>query len=116
MTQCLRRPRRILSGPTLALGVILSALLLGFAEGANSPQSPQFPHMRLERQFAGPLKDTLVQRWRDPVDGTVCYIYLPVAVMHSAPLPNGLVQYGGNSIGSISCFASVQIGLPLPPK
>lgn len=59
--------------------------------------------MALQAQFAGPLKDTVIQRWQDPGDGTVCYIYLPVVVEHSAPTPTGYVQYGANGIGSISC-------------
>jgi hypothetical protein len=59
--------------------------------------------MSLEAQYPGPLQDTIVQRWRDPVDGTVCYIYLPVAVAHAAG-PNGLVQYGAAHIGTISCL------------
>jgi hypothetical protein len=63
----------------------------------------QAPHMRLEAQYPGPLQDTTVERWRDPVDNTVCYIYLPIAVAH-APGPAGLVQYGAANIGSISCF------------
>ena len=62
------------------------------------------PRMQLERQFAGPLRDTVVQRWRDTVDGTVCYIYLPISAQHSPPTPAGFVNYGSNSIGSISCF------------
>jgi hypothetical protein len=62
-------------------------------------------HMQLEGQFPGPLADTVVQRWRDPVDGTVCYIYLPAVVAH-APGPQGLVQYGSANIGSISCLAA----------
>jgi hypothetical protein len=41
--------------------------------------------MQLERQFAGPLQDTIIQRWRDPVDGTICYIYLPITAQHSPP-------------------------------
>ncbi len=60
--------------------------------------------MQLDRQFAGPLRDTIVQRWRDPVDGTVCYIYLPITAAHSAPTPSGYVEYGANVIGSISCL------------
>ena len=60
-------------------------------------------HMRLEAQFPGPLKDTTVERWRDPVDGSVCYIYLPIAVAHGEG-PNGFVQYGAANIGTISCF------------
>jgi hypothetical protein len=65
----------------------------------------QLPRMQLERQFAGPLQDTIVQRWRDPVDGTVCYIYLPITAQHSTPGAAGFVQYGSNTIGSISCVA-----------
>ena len=64
--------------------------------------------MQLERQFAGPLQDTVVQRWRDPVDGTVCYIYSPISVAHTPTTSTGFVQYGGNTIGSINC-------LPNPP-
>jgi hypothetical protein len=60
--------------------------------------------MQLERQYAGPLQDTLIQRWRDPVDGTTCYLYVPVSVQHSPPMATGFVQYGSNTIGSISCM------------
>jgi hypothetical protein len=67
----------------------------------------RMPRMDLERQFAGPLQDTIVQRWRDPIDGTVCYIYLPITAEHSQPTASGFVQYGPNAIGSISCFASL---------
>jgi hypothetical protein len=60
-------------------------------------------HMRLEGQYPGPLQDTVIERWSDPVDGTVCYVYLPIAVAHAAG-PAGLVQYGSANIGSISCM------------
>lgn len=63
------------------------------------------PYMKLEGQYSGPLQDTIIQRWRDPVDGTICYIYLPVVVQHSAPTALGFVQYGSNNIGSMSCLA-----------
>ncbi len=79
------------------------------------PQGNQWarmPHMQLERQFAGPLQDTIVQRWRDPADGTVCYIYLPITAPHSAATPNGYVEYGANTIGSISCMP----GAPEPKR
>jgi hypothetical protein len=59
--------------------------------------------MQLERQFAGPLRDTVIQRWRDPADGTVCYLYIPISAPHTPPAPGGFVQYGANTIGSISC-------------
>jgi hypothetical protein len=69
----------------------------------QTQQAPAISRMKLEAQYAGPLRDTLVQRWRDPIDGTICYIYLPILVQHG-PGPNGLVQYGANGIGSISCL------------
>jgi hypothetical protein len=72
---------------------------------AQPQAATQIGHMQLQAQYMGPLRDTVIQRWRDPVDGTVCYIYLPVIVQHGAG-PNNLVQYGPNSIGSISCLAS----------
>lgn len=64
----------------------------------------KMPRMQLERQFAGPLQDTIIQRWRDPGDGTVCYVYLPITAQHTPPTTSGFVQYGPNQIGSISCF------------
>jgi hypothetical protein len=72
----------------------------------------QLPRMQLERQFAGPLQDTIIQRWRDPADGTICYIYLPITAPHSPPTESGYVQYGANTIGSISCTAPAR---PAPP-
>jgi hypothetical protein len=72
----------------------------------QSQEWSKLPRMQLERQFAGPLQDTVIQRLRDPVDGTVCYLYLPIAVAHSAATATGFVQYGSNSIGSINCVAS----------
>jgi hypothetical protein len=62
------------------------------------------PRMGLERQFAGPLQDTIIQRWRDPGDGTICYVYLPITAQHSPPVEGGYVQYGPNTIGTISCL------------
>ena len=83
------------------------------------PQSTwdTLPRMQLERQFAGPLRDTVVQRWRDIADGTVCYIYLPISAQHSPPTPGGFVNYGSNSIGSISCLpgAPARAAAPAAP-
>jgi hypothetical protein len=85
------------------------------AQPAPAAPAPQFqqsaewsklPRMQLERQFAGPLQDTVIQRLRDPVDGTVCYLYLPISVQHTPTTPTGFVQYGPNSIGSINCLPS----------
>jgi hypothetical protein len=69
----------------------------------QSQEWANLPKMVLERQFSGPLQDTVIQRWRDPVDGTLCYIYLPISAPHSPPNATGFVQYGSNAIGSISC-------------
>lgn len=68
-------------------------------------QWAKLPRMKLERQFAGPLQDTIIQVWRDPTDGVLCYIYLPITVQHSPPVQSGYVQYGANTLGSISCLA-----------
>jgi len=61
------------------------------------------PRMTLERQFAGPLTDTIIQRLRDPVDGSICYVYLPISASHTERGDGGYVQYGPNVIGTISC-------------
>jgi len=99
--------------------------LPALAQQPQQPQQPQqssewakLPHMQLDRQFAGPLQDTIVQRWRDPNDGTVCYIYLPITAAHSAPTQSGYVQYGANTIGSISCFPSgaAEVAKPEPRR
>jgi hypothetical protein len=75
------------------------------------------PKMILERQFAGPLQDTVIQRLRDPVDGTICYLYLPISAPHSPTTANGFVQYGPNMIGSINCLpAAPMTALPTKRK
>lgn len=81
----------------------------------QSPAWGQLPKMQLEAQFAGPLQDTIVQRWRVS-DGTICFIYLPIAAAHTPPTATGFVQYGSNSIGTISCFAGPQRKPSAPPK
>ncbi len=63
----------------------------------------KLPRMQLERQFAGPLQDTVIQRLRDPVDGTICYLYLPISAPHSPTTATGFVQYGPNIIGNVNC-------------
>lgn len=84
----------------------------GGPQTAQPPQKPlpQSPYhalarMALEANYAGPLADTIIQRWRDPVDGTICYLYLPISVPHGSPLEDGMVRYGANPVGSISCVA-----------
>jgi len=74
------------------------------AQFQQSPEWANLPKMVLERQFSGPLQDTVIQRLRDPVDGTVCYLYLPISAPHSPTTSTGFVQYGPNVIGSVSCM------------
>jgi hypothetical protein len=75
----------------------------GTSSQPNNNEQRPIGRMKLEAQFAGPLKSTVIQRWRDDEAGLTCYVYLPILVPHSKPLPNGLVFYGANNIGSISC-------------
>jgi hypothetical protein len=106
--------------------ILASAIVYALPPAASAqqqlpPQQPQgawaqLPRMQLERQFAGPLQDTIIQRWRDPADGTVCYSYLPITAQHSPPTGSGYVQYGANTIGSISCMAAgASPPRPAPP-
>ncbi|MEO8317036.1 MAG: hypothetical protein ABI561_01805 [Bradyrhizobium sp.] len=109
--------------PTIRQGALLAAWFTVFPYAAFAQQQPaqpapqqfqestewsRLPKMLLERQFAGPLQDTVIQRLRDPVDGTICYLYLPISAPHSPTTATGFVQYGPNNIGSINC-------VPPPP-
>lgn len=101
--------KNILLGMALILALTCAAAANPPAKPAPHPGSakqnshPNFAHMQLQAQYAGPLQDTVIQRLRDPVDGTICYVYLPIIVQHSPPTAAGFVQYGSNTIGSISC-------------
>jgi hypothetical protein len=81
----------------------------------QSAEWSKLPRMLLERQFAGPLQDTVIQRLRDPVDGTVCYLYLPISAPHTPTTATGFVQYGSNTIGTISCVSNVPV-YPAPAR
>jgi hypothetical protein len=83
---------------------------------APEPASPapkqewgSFPTMLLEKMYRGPLRDTIIQRWRDPIDGSVCYVYIPISAPLLPPTAEGYVQYGPNQIGSISCIHPTQV-------
>src|SRR3954471_16396020 len=81
----------------------------------QSPEWTNLPKMVLERQFSGPLQDTVIQRLRDPVDGTVCYLYLPISAATSPTTANGFIQYGANVIGSINCMPGREPAAPAKP-
>jgi hypothetical protein len=98
----------------LCLSTTVVANLSGLeAASAQQAQWQNMPRMEIERQFAGPLRDTIIQRLRDPQDGTVCYIYLPITAPHTMPTGDGFVQYGPNTIGSISCVRGEAAGQPV---
>ena len=78
----------------------------------QGPAKPQFPHMELQAQYAGPLQDTIIQRWRDPIDGTICYLYLPISAPHSPTTSSGFVQYGPNTPGCINCLPAPHAAPP----
>jgi hypothetical protein len=81
------------------------------AQQTQQPAAPppviweKMPRMLLQQEYAGPLKDTTIQRWRDPETNLICYVYLPFTVAHTAPTATSYVQYGPNVIGSISCVS-----------
>jgi hypothetical protein len=102
----------------VAAGIALTLLsVAGVAQApkAQQPQQPaqrepqepvtwdRMPRMQLEASYAGPMKDTTIQRWRDPGLNVVCYLYVPFTAQHSPPTATGYVQYGPNIIGNISC-------------
>lgn len=89
---------------TIIVGASAAFVLTAPFARAQNAEWAKLPRMQLERQFAGPLQDTIIQRWRDGEDGTVCYIYLPITAAHSPPTASGYVQYGSNTIGSMSCM------------
>jgi hypothetical protein len=91
---------------SIVRSTVAAAFLLPLPALGQQGEWDKLPRMQLERQFAGPLQDTIIQRWRDPADGTICYIYLPITAQHSPPTQAGFVQYGANTIGSISCVAA----------
>jgi hypothetical protein len=97
----------VLAG-SFALPVLLSA-------PAQAQQPPaqgwdNFPPMILEQVFRAPLRDTIIQRWRDPANSIICYLYVPISTPFSQAQPGiGFVQYGANTIGSISCVNPTQL-------
>jgi len=97
------------------IAALLASIQPGVARAQQTDWS-KLPRMQLERQYAGPLQDTIIQRWRDPVDGTLCYIYLPITAAHTPPTPSGYVQYGANTIGSLSCLPGPAKPPATPPS
>lgn len=86
-----------------AAGLVAVAGSSASAETASTKWE-DMPLMQLEARYRGPFKDTMIQRWRDPIDGTICYLYLPIALPNAKVGKAGYLQYGANIIGSIACL------------
>jgi hypothetical protein len=116
-------PRPMLMAWGLSLVSVLSPTATIAQQAAPATQSQQgavvwerMPRIQLEEQFAGPLKDTAIQRWRDPRENVLCYIYLPFTAPHTPATSAGYVLYGSNMIGSISCLAAPKAPTAAPPR
>ena len=107
---------------TVALGLFLAMPGTVQAQPTPPPATPvqqhndweNFPTMLLEKVYRGPLRDTIIQRWRDPIDGSVCFLYLPISAPFAPPSQSGYAQYGPNQIGSISCTHPTQVVQIMP--
>lgn len=82
MFRCAKMAKPFKPNTTMGLlrSVALAAVIAPLPAAAQQPPQQssdwgKLPRMQLERQFAGPLQDTIIQRWRDPVDGMICYVY-----------------------------------------
>lgn len=84
------------------LGLMLG--LLAFNAYAENGQAPALAPMQLDGQFQGPFQDTVIQRWRDPQTGVLCYLFIPLRVENQRT-PSGGYAYGPNTLGSMSCLA-----------
>jgi hypothetical protein len=96
----------------LAGSLALPVMSFGQAKAQQAPAQnwEGFPMMILEQVFRGPLRDTVIQRWRDPVNSIICYMYLPISAPLVASQPgSNFVQYGPNIIGNISCVNPTQL-------
>lgn len=96
----------------LAVSLALPAFSSGPAQAQQQAAQAweSFPTMILEQVYRAPLRDTVIQRWRDPVNSVICYLYVPISTPFAgAPQGNAFVQYGPNHIGSISCVNPTQL-------
>ena len=79
------------------------------AEESQEPSSvAAASRMNVEQEFAGPIANTMIHRWRDPTDGTVCYVYVPVPPrQYAISRASGFVRQVPDTIGSISCVSTL---------
>jgi hypothetical protein len=83
------------------IGIIIGLASLSIY--AENGQSPGLAPMQLDGQFQGPFHDTVIQRWRDPQTGVLCYLFIPLRVENQRT-PSGGYAYGSNTLGSMSCL------------
>jgi len=86
------------------------------AAPAPKQEWSSFPTMLLEKMYRGPLRDTIIQRWRDPIDGSVCFVYMPISAPLLPPTAEGYVgrTRSAPSVASIRrrCCSSGRVGAP----
>ena len=83
---------------------------IGAGSAASASEAPALPAssaMEVEQQFAGPVSNTAIYRWRDPTNGSVCYVYVPVDAQYASSRASGFVKRAANTIGSISCIPPI---------
>lgn len=84
-------------------------------KASTGPAWASLPSMQVEAYYRAPLADTMIQRLRDPIDGSVCFLYVPIEAQHSRRGTSGYVSYGSNTIGSLSCFPNPESASRPPP-
>jgi len=95
-------------GRLQAAFVVLGIISSGAQAQAQAQQSwEELPMMELQGFYRGPMKDTLIQRWRDTETGAICYIYMPIIAQNTPTEGAPYVHYGPNQIGSISCVPAL---------
>jgi len=114
-SKVLQARKGLLSVRRLQVAFVVLGLL---STGAHAQQSwEELPMMELQGFYRGPMKDTLIQRWRDPETGAICYIYMPIIAQNTPTEGAPYVHYGSNQIGSISCVpAPATTPEPAPKK
>ncbi len=93
--------------PAAVFAVPCACLILSATPARAQAPAPANPTMKLEARFQGPFPDTMIQRWRDPQTGVLCYLFLPIRV-EQIPISSGGIAYGANTLGSLSCVSGAR--------
>ena len=98
-----------LQSALLLVGATLPATI-GLGPAASASEAAAVPvssAMEAEQQFAGPVSNTVIYRWRDPTNGSLCYVYVPTEAQYASSRASGFVKRAANTIGSISCIPPI---------